>query len=147
MKKIFNRKFSLTLMLMMLIFNINSLAFNFGVDGVEEIKVDTGIIGLFSTLFRFLASMVLIVQIIVSILALVTIIWSVINYISGQNIDLGKMLLFVGGAFITAAFIWLAPFLLSRITKNNSGKSTGAVIRVERLKINKPVGLENIEVK
>ena len=81
------------------------------------------------------------VQVLVTVVIVVTIIWQLLSFISGSNVDLGKLLMFVIGGIVIVFLVWFAPYLFMR--QANDKESKGSVIKVERIvNVDKPLTFE-----
>lgn len=136
----------------MMLITLNTFAFNItSPDGQKiETSIDGTKLNLFSGMFKFGATMVFVVQVLVTIIMVVIIVWQVMNFVTGQQVDLGKVIMYVIGAVAVVILVWIAPNLLTsgvsnKEGTNGNGSSSGAIIRIE--KIEKDLAFDGLEIK
>lgn len=142
-------KGSLTILFLLMMSQF-SLALSIG--GVDDgnFAVDSTILSLFGGVFRFGSTILLVVQIIVTIICVLTGIWQGYQYLNGgQGADLGKLFAYLFGLIVIVILVWTMPKLLTKQSSTEKGQngkiSTGAVIKV--IEIEEPTILDKIEYK
>ena len=128
-------------MLMILMINVVSFSQNFTKIQDIELKPDATLLKSFSNPINIAYTLLTAVQVLVTVVIVVTIIWQLLSFISGSNVDLGKLLMFVIGGIVIVFLVWFAPYLFMR--QANDKESKGSVIKVERIvNVDKPLTFE-----
>ena len=128
-------------MIMILMINVVSFSQNFTKIQDIELKPDTTLLKSFSNPINIAYTLLTAVQVLVTVVIVVTIIWQLLSFISGSNVDLGKLLMFVIGGIVIVFLVWFAPYLFMR--QANDKESKGSVIKVERIvNVGKPLTFE-----
>lgn len=128
-------------MIMILMINVVSFSQNFTKIQDIELKPDTTLLKSFSNPINIAYTLLTAVQVLVTVVIVVTIIWQLLSFISGSNVDLGKLLMFVIGGIVIVFLVWFAPYLFMR--QANDKESKGSVIKVERIvNVDKPLTFE-----
>ena len=128
-------------MIMILMINVVSFSQNFTKIQDIELKPDTTLLKSFSNPINIAYTLLTAVQVLVTVVIVVTIIWQLLSFISGSNVDLGKLLMFVIGGIVIVFLVWFAPYLFMR--QANDKESKGSVIKVEKIvNVDKPLTFE-----
>lgn len=127
--------------IMILMINVVSFSQNFTKIQDIELKPDATLLKSFSNPINIAYTLLTAVQVLVTVVIVVTIIWQLLSFISGSNVDLGKLLMFVIGGIVIVFLVWFAPYLFMR--QANDKESKGSVIKVERIvNVDKPLTFE-----
>lgn len=128
---------------MIMILMINIVSFSQNITKIQdiELKPDASLLKSFSNPINIAYTLLTAVQVLVTVVIVVTIIWQLLSFISGSNVDLGKLLMFVIGGIVIVFLVWFAPALFMKQATDKDSK--GSIIKVERIvNVDKPSTFE-----
>lgn len=137
------------LYLLMLTMMVSTLSFTMEIAG-QKAEVDDSMLGLFNGMFGFSRTMLLAIQILVTIVILIIMAWQVVNFMTGQQVDLGKVIMYGVGGITILILVWILPKVATNTKVADKGvANTGAIINIEKVDNVTPKGFEipRVELK
>lgn len=130
------------LYLLMLTMMVSTVSFTMEIAG-QPAEVDRGMLDLFNGMFRFSRTMLLAIQILVTIVILIIMAWQVVNFMTGQQVDLGKVIMYGVGGITILILVWILPKVATNTKVADKGTADkGAIINIEKIDTSKPKGFE-----
>lgn len=79
----------------------------------------------FNPIYSIMGGFMFTIQVVVTGGVVIAILWQLIGFVSGQQVDLGKMIIYIVGGIMVIALLWFAPYLMNLVIGD---KNNGALI-------------------
>lgn len=109
---------------------------DFGGLGTGAFEPDSSMLNLFGGVFKFGSTILLVVQILVTIVLIITAAWQTAQFLSGQQgLDGGKYAIYMLGLVVLFILTWETPTILTKQYKSSSTTTTveGATLNVDKI--------------